>query len=151
MSIANTNQAHSNIKAVLIEQKVRYADGDDAVFVSSYSDVVFDNNNFFEAVADIQKRSLFLLFFLCRRHRERRLDIILFAPLCRDEIHLETLFDRLSVLVLAVNIDKPEVHIVAAISQFVVDDVLHQVILFRLPKIEPCIPQPYVFKIVLQK
>ena len=77
--------------------------------------------------------------------------VILLAPQRGDKIDLQPFSARRTVLASAIRIHHPHVNVVAARSQLVINDVLHDVILLRLAEVQPCVAQPNVLKIILGK
>ena len=151
MQKGQSHKTDLQVQAVLIQKEVSDADGHDPHIVSAHLDIIPHDDNLLEGITDGVQRALFLLLFALGVHRKGGLNIILLASTGRDEVHLKLFFRRFILSVLTELFHKPYVYSVAPDPQLVIDDVLHDVVFFHLPKVQPCSPgrrpsdNPYTF------
>ncbi len=134
-----------------MQQEIKKAEGEDAVLVPAGFDSVLDDDNLPERVAYASERTCLLLDFLSGRHIERRLDVIAIIPAVGDEIHFERFTHRLALPVRGPDYEIAHIHTETSYSQFIEDDVLHNVAFLLLAESEYRIADADVGEIVLRQ
>lgn len=141
----------SFLQTFRIQQKIKHVHDEHAVVVVMRCGGVFRDDDFLEEVARQEERSLFLLFLLRIRHRERRLDVAAFRAFVADEINLELAAGAVPVRIFKILSDDADIDAPSANLEFVEDDVLHRVRLFNLAEIEACIAQAEIGEIIFRR
>jgi len=81
----------SKLKAVLVQQKLSYADGGNARFIAPRTNVVMYDDNLPKRIADTFQWANFLCTLFLMRNGEGRLNIDALASTVYDKIHLQLL------------------------------------------------------------
>ena len=137
----------SHRQAVRVEEEIVDAHREDAVFVADGFDHVAYEDDLLEAVVDLEQRGLLLRDLLRCGQLVCGLNVAAPVAEVRHEIDLEAFAVR-HTFAGAAPVDHAHIDVVAACSQLVVHDVLHDVRLLDLAEPQSRVAQPHVLEIV---
>ena len=80
--------------------------------------------------------------------RRERVSIIALAPLIGNEIHFKRESYRFALIVFCAYRDVPDIDHEITVAEFIVNDVLHDVVFFILPEGKDGIPEAQILEIV---
>ena len=111
------------IQTILFQKKIEETYCQYAIFITTWHDVVFHNDNLLERIIDVRKRTRFLYLLFSVRYRQGRLHIILLTAKTGDKVHLKLDAHPLAIFVLLLYLHHSNVHTITTYDKFVVDDV----------------------------
>ena len=118
---------------------------------NSLSHLLYLLDVFVLGIVDPQERTLLLSFLFRRAHGKGGLDIIASASGVGDEVDFQLLARHFPVRLFLPDLHHADVDGKAAIEQFVVDDVLHDVVFILLTEIQPGIAQTDILEIIFER
>ena len=148
-SFLDTYAARLHFQTIIVKQKFLYSNHNIPFIISSGFNAFFHHNNFFERVISFFKRTGFLLPFFFIGNIVCRLNIVSLTALISYEINFYLLSDIFALGGFFSKLNYTDINIISSVSKFVINDILHQMSFFYLPKIKPCVTKSGIFKIQL--
>ena len=137
-----TNSIHNG----LIKQEWDDAYMDNSFFILPHSFASTCYNNLFERVTAMPQWKVFLFFLLFCAESKRRLNVGPVEPTVDNKIYF--MFANLTFAIsLSLYWNNANINGIATKYKFIEKHVLHQMGLFLLPPVQPCITKPYIFRI----
>ena len=136
-----------NIQTIIVKQKFLYSNHNIPFIISSWFNTFFHHNNFFERVISFFKRTSFLLPFFFIGNIVCGLNIITFTAFVCYKINLNLYI--FAAFCFFSEFNNTYINTLTPVSEFVINDILHQMSFFYLPKIKPCVTKSGVLKIQL--
>lgn len=141
--------ARLHFQTIIVKQKFLYPNHNIPFIISSGFNTFFHHNNFFERVISFFERTGFLLPFFFIGNIVCRLNIVTLTALVRHKINLNLFAYIFAAFCFFSEFNNAYINTVTPVSEFVINDILHQMSFFYLPKIKPCVTKSGVLKIQL--